>query len=94
MLSRNKLFLAFALAASSLSLVHAESQEGSICTSKESCSDLNNSCQCYCSRICKKRDKNETDKPVYIKNDPAGHHCYCKEWDYKNFHKRGCDKKQ
>lgn len=44
--------------------------------------------QCYCSRICEWRDKGEDDEPVWVENDPAGIHCYCKPWDRDNYNKR------
>lgn len=54
------------------------------CTSKEACvSDPN--CQCWCSVKCGWRDKKEGDHPIYVKNDPNGKHCYCKQWDFDHY---------
>jgi hypothetical protein len=56
---------------------------------KKACRDKNNclhnkTCACYCSRKCGFRDKEEDDKPVYVKDDPNGFYCYCKPWDRDN----------
>ncbi len=47
---------------------------------KEDC--LNNkNCMCYCAFKGAPREKEADDKPVYVKNDPYGHYCYCKQRD-------------
>jgi hypothetical protein len=55
-----------------------------VCTNVKECADLYNSCQCYCSRKCGFRDKQTDDTPIFVPNDPAGHYCYCKQWDLDN----------
>jgi hypothetical protein len=47
---------------------------------KEDCLN-NNDCQCYCAFKGAPRDKKPEDKPIYIENDPYGHHCYCNQRD-------------
>lgn len=50
------------------------------CKGKKSC--LNDqSCQCYCAYKGDFRDKEADDKPIYVKNDPRGFYCYCKQRD-------------
>ena len=50
------------------------------CLDKKSC--LNDKkCQCYCSVKCGPRDKTSEDSPIWIENDPYGHHCYCRQRD-------------
>lgn len=56
-----------------------------ICKTEQTCKSLDNPCQCYCSAKGGFRDKQDDDKPVYVKNDKHNIHCYCKEWDRKNF---------
>lgn len=64
------------------------------CTTEEDCIN-NDKCQCYCSVKCGFRDKDmKQDRPVFVENDPNGIHCYCKEWDLKNYKKRHCDRKK
>ncbi|MGC2310814.1 MAG: hypothetical protein WA432_04295 [Candidatus Babeliaceae bacterium] len=75
--------LFFILSCLSLCLLNGKA---SMCQTAQECRD--NSCQCYCSRICRPRDKNATDRPVFVKDDPAGHYCYCKPWDLDNFEER------
>lgn len=55
-----------------------------ICPLESDCA-TNNSCECYCSRKCNYRKKEADDVTVYVKNDPAGHYCYCKQWDLDNY---------
>lgn len=55
---------------------------------KSACQDVRYPCQCYCSRKCGPRVKEADDVPVYVPNDPAGHYCYCKQWDLDNFEER------
>ena len=57
--------------------------ESRTCKGKKNCLH-DKSCQCYCARIGDFRNKEADDKPVYVKNDPRGHHCYCKQWDLDN----------
>jgi len=57
---------------------------GSACGSENSCVNDPN-CQCWCSVKCGFRKKNDTDSPVYIKGDPNGKFCYCKQWDVDNY---------
>lgn len=45
------------------------------------CKDLNDSCKCYCAYRPGPRDKKADDKPIFIKDDPDGHYCYCKQRD-------------
>lgn len=67
----------------------AEAPQKVLCSTPNSCSDINNSCKCYCSHICEPRDKKpEQDNPVYVPNDPEGYYCYCKPWDLENYGKR------
>lgn len=65
----------------------------SICEDEEDCVNLE-TCKCYCSKKCGPRKKEKDDRPVYVKNDPNGKYCYCKEWDRKNYLKRHCDRKE
>lgn len=47
---------------------------------RENC--LNNSdCLCYCAVKGAPREKTADDKPIYIKDDPYGHYCYCAQRD-------------
>lgn len=62
------------------------------CNTPAKCSDLNNACQCYCSRKCGPRNKTPEDKPVWVENDPYGNFCYCKQWDLDNFKVRCLEK--
>ena len=89
MISRN--YLLFLLLAASVSLIEARNPR---CQTKEECVDLNSTCQCYCSRKCGFRERESNDKPVYLENDPAGHHCYCKQWDLDNYETRHCDEQE
>lgn len=74
-------------------LIEARRQK-SICSTKKSCKDLNNRCVCYCSHLCGPREKKDDDKPVWVKHDPNGHHCYCKRWDLKNYDANRCAQKE
>ena len=56
------------------------------CQTEQECKTSRN-CACYCSGIGAFRNKNESDKPVFVENDPRGIYCYCKLWDYNNFPK-------
>ncbi len=78
------------LCATSVNLLRADSSK-ELSADEASCL-RDASCKCYCSGICKFRDKNESDKPVWVKNDPNGKFCYCKQWDLDEFENRKCDK--
>ena len=61
-------------------VTYAKKNEKQRCDTKENC--LNNKqCQCYCSELGDFRDKDSDDRPVYVKDDPNGVYCYCKQWD-------------
>lgn len=68
-----------------LSLLHNAYGNGAVhhpvCMSKQECTDHNNSCQCYCARVCGMREKKSNDRPVFVPDDPYGNYCYCKQWD-------------
>lgn len=49
---------------------------------------------CYCSKKCGPREPNDTDRQVWVENDPNGKRCYCKEWDRKNYDMRECAAKE
>lgn len=57
------------------------------CLTEKECKDPNSNCKCYCAGVCKFRNKKSNDIPIYIKNDPLKHKCYCKQWDLDNMHK-------
>lgn len=61
----------------SIGLVYAGTEsKNPRCMDKKSC--LNNpNCECYCSVKCGPRKKTSKDSPIWIENDPHGHHCYC-----------------
>lgn len=59
--------------------------KGPICADETTCADLDSNCQCYCSRKCGYREKEVDDAPIYIKNDPTGIKCWCKQWDKDNY---------
>ena len=66
------------------------------CSSEESCLKDPN-CECWCSQKCGFRKKEKGDHPVYIKNDPNGKYCYCKQWDVDHYEEncvQGKDVKQ
>lgn len=63
------------------------------CKSKDSClTDPN--CECWCSVKCGYRKKTSKDHPVYIKDDPNGKHCYCKQWDADHYEDNCVDGKK
>ncbi len=61
-----------------------EQQERLPCPSDTSCLEDPN-CKCWCSQICKFRDKKPEDRPIYIQDDPNEKYCYCKQWDYDHY---------
>lgn len=72
------------LVVAALSSCGSSSKERYRCDSKEAClSDPD--CLCWCSQICNWRKKTAQDHPVYIKNDPNGKFCYCKQWDFDHY---------
>ncbi len=50
------------------------------CATEKDCRK-NKNCQCYCAEKGGFRKKVPNDKPVYVKDDPNGVYCYCKQWD-------------
>lgn len=60
------------------------SGEQSRCQTENSCQN-DPKCQCWCSQKCGYRKKVATDNPIYVKNDPNGKFCYCKQWDADNY---------
>ena len=61
---------------------------GPKCTTEDDC--MNNSkCECWCSRKCGFRSKKPDDSPIYMKDDPNGKNCYCKQWDY-DYYEENC----
>lgn len=54
------------------------------CQNEDECLN-NHRCQCWCSEICSYRDKLFRDHPIYIRNDPNGKFCYCKQWDLDHY---------
>ena len=54
------------------------------CQTKDACM-TDRSCQCWCSVKCGFRNKEASDHPVYIANDPNGKYCYCKQWDADHY---------
>lgn len=84
MKTRNSIFLI-----TMISLVgcgNLATKNKTICT-QDSCA-TDPACQCWCSVKCGYRDKNSTDHPTYIANDPNGKFCYCKQWDADNYKAR------
>ena len=87
MISRN--YLLFLLLALSVNLIEARQRvQNQPCQNREDCEDLNNTCRCYCSRMCGFREREANDAPIYVEDDPAGNHCYCRQWDLDNYEAR------
>jgi hypothetical protein len=59
---------------------------GKSCQDEDSCL-MDPKCKCYCSEIGGFRKKNASDSPIYVKGDPRGKYCYCKQWDWDNYPK-------
>lgn len=85
---KNYLLLGIVLASFSLSECASKKSKKPRCKTEKSCIN-DNSCECYCSRKCGFREKEENDQPVYVENDPNGKYCYCKQWDLDNY-KENC----
>lgn len=58
---------------------------GRVCLTRATCSALNATCKCYCSKKCGFRDKEADDYPILIPDDPEAKYCYCKPADLKEF---------
>ncbi len=56
---------------------------GGICDRKTCTTDPK--CKCWCSVKCGYRDKNASDRPIYVEDDKNGKGCYCKQWDYDHY---------
>ena len=77
MFSKNTLLImAFSVLASFAILNALTESKQPRCTDKQSCLK-NKNCECYCSVKCGPRKKTAKDSPIWIENDPHGHHCYC-----------------
>lgn len=74
----------FNLLSYSTAALAAPAVMNSCAKNKKECVE-NLECECYCSRKCGPRKKEVDDIPVYIANDPAGHYCYCNQWDVDNY---------
>ncbi len=69
-----------------------QSKEENLCGNNQKACYEDPNCRCYCSVQCGPRKKRADDKPVFVKNDPAGHYCYCQIRDYKKYYENHCDK--
>lgn len=82
---KNSLFILLA----SVSFVAVINAEGPICSSEQSCKDLDDqNCQCWCSVKCGPRAKTPEDSPIFFANpedDPYGKKCYCAPRDLELF---------
>jgi hypothetical protein len=89
-MSKQSLFFAL-VSLMSLNAIEGKSTspKGKACSSHEACIN-DDSCLCYCSRICEYRAKKEDDRPVW---DEEKGMCFCKQWDQDNYQMRKCDKK-
>lgn len=65
-------------------IANAKDEKKAPCRFENACL-LNKGCQCYCSGVAKFRDKNASDRPLFIKKDPRGKGCYCKLWDLQKY---------
>lgn len=95
MITKRLLFMLLLSSASfALEMTGEQENNTTSCRDEESCINDDN-CQCYCSVKCGFRKKDmKSDRPVYIKNDPNGKYCYCKQWDADYYNKRHCDVKE
>lgn len=62
---------------------HKKNTKSATCNNRYDCI-RNEACQCYCAQKCGFRKKTDDDRPVYVKDDPRGYYCYCKQWDLDN----------
>jgi hypothetical protein len=63
--------------------------QGMPCSTEKACT-YSKACQCYCSAVGGFRNKDETDRPVYVAGDEYKHkgkpvNCFCKPWDKDAF---------
>ncbi len=70
-----------------LSISSITAVDNELCTGEQNCSDLNNTCKCYCSVKCGPRDKKPGDTPTVVAfdNDPLGKRCFCAQRDIDLF---------
>jgi len=80
------LLLVVALVCVGMTAYAKKKSRRSPCEMEDTCL-MDPNCKCYCSEKGDFRKKTKNDSPLYVKDDPRGKYCYCKQWDWDNFPK-------